>query len=251
MESLGLQSLTEVVKDRPATPDACPCRHESCRHLATFRGCQFDYLYATPELASRCRRLWLPTDLPADLSDHAPILADFDLSEPLGRTEWDPPTFARLITERNGPVAGRTLDELRAWAERKQSDLHQAGYRDARLDRLPLSTRIEPEMWFQLDWRGEKGRQYTCSVRSDGQIYMQFRYLQDPFAGQEARREVWERLKAIPGLNLKRQLSGMPAFPIAALDDRERLQLFIGVLDHIIDETVHALASGQGMKAAE
>lgn len=240
VESLGLENLAEVVKNRPPSPVSCPCGQEVCLHLATFGGAQFDYLYATSELASRCQRLWLPTGDTADLSDHVPIVADFDLTGRLVRTQWDAGTFAALLAERHGASAAIVVENLLVWVDRKQDELRRSGYRDARLDRLPFSEGTEPQLWFQLDRRNTEGFQWTCSLRSDGNVVVQFQYMTGPFASQERRREVWERLRAIPGLNLEPRLNGRPTFPIAVLADEGRLETFLGVLDFIVDETLRA-----------
>ena len=56
----------------------CACGASSCHHLRTYGGGQLDWLFATPELAQRCRRLRVEYGQCASLSDHAPIIANLE-----------------------------------------------------------------------------------------------------------------------------------------------------------------------------
>jgi endonuclease/exonuclease/phosphatase family metal-dependent hydrolase len=81
-EALGLVNLYETVSDRPGPPEACPCASPVCRHLTTREGGgQFDYLFASASLAADCHRIVRFDDAETrSLSDHWPIVADFDFS---------------------------------------------------------------------------------------------------------------------------------------------------------------------------
>ena len=80
VEALGLRNLAETATERPPQLENCLCGASSCHHLRTFGdnpGSQLDWLFATPELAQRCRRLRVETGQASSLSDHAPVIAEF------------------------------------------------------------------------------------------------------------------------------------------------------------------------------
>ncbi|MEW6279439.1 MAG: endonuclease/exonuclease/phosphatase family protein [Candidatus Eremiobacterota bacterium] len=88
VEALGLTNLAQLdLPDRPPPRPLCPCGQNPCRQLATYRGTsdvpfgQIDYLFATSELARRCRRVAVEDHRSRGLSDHAPVIADFDVTE--------------------------------------------------------------------------------------------------------------------------------------------------------------------------
>lgn len=242
IESLGLQNLAEVVKDRPPRPERCPCGEAECKHMFTYYTGQLDYLYATPSLARRCQRLHVPTDT-TELSDHMPIVAEFDLTTRLEQTKWDPESFTLLLRDRHGQGAHNVAENLMTWARVKQDQLRYSGHPNARLDRFPTSEGAEPQLWFMLDVADETAVQFTCSLLADGRLRMQFQWMRGHFASEDARREVWRLLNAIPGIELAERLNGLPTFPIAALANEERLKQFCDVLDYIVDETLHARAT--------
>lgn len=94
IESLGLVNLAALDIDRPDPIAGCPCDEVNCRHLRTFGsnpGTQLDWLYATPELARHCTRLRVDNVVFGTLSDHAPIIADFQIS----------PLDARRVVDRS------------------------------------------------------------------------------------------------------------------------------------------------------
>lgn len=239
VESLGLVNLAEVAPDHPPRPADCQCGDPDCHHLRTFRTGQLDHLYATPDLARRCRRLWVPADEASALSDHAPILVDFDMSRSLERTEWDVSSFQELLAARHGAKSARILAELLSWAERKQRKLHRTGRTDVRLDRLPCQLdHGQPKLWVQLDHGHPARLQWLFAVRADGQIELQFQYMAGPFATVDARRTLWDRLAAIQGINPDMRLSGRPTFPLSALRTEGRLSALLRAIEYVVDETL-------------
>jgi endonuclease/exonuclease/phosphatase family metal-dependent hydrolase len=101
IESLGLVDLFRAVRDRPAPRSGCTCGlGDGCYHVGTHRnasrgadqiGSHLDYLFASPALAERCTRLRLVDDAGIwNLSDHCPVVAEFDLERDTGETApWD------------------------------------------------------------------------------------------------------------------------------------------------------------------
>jgi exonuclease III len=245
IESLGLKNVAAEAKERPPRPADCQCGDPDCRHLWTYRTGQLDHLYATPGLASQCRRLWVPAHEASGLSDHAPIMAEFELARPLKRTELDADSFVEFLGQRHGDSIRRVAEEVLTWADRKQVELAYGPYADARLDRLPCRLdHGESKLWIQLDRDNQVPFQWLCALRGDANIELQFQYMTGYFAGETARRELWERITAIPGVRVDARLSGRPIFPMAILTHRERLDMFTRVLDHVVDRSLGSETSG-------
>lgn len=82
----GLESLTEQVSAEQRVAD-CPCEDDPCLHVQTHRHpssskpWQNDYLFASKQLAKRLTRCAASEagDPPWVLSDHRPLIAEFDL----------------------------------------------------------------------------------------------------------------------------------------------------------------------------
>jgi hypothetical protein len=91
LESLGLINLLKATQGQRGPLPGCPCREVDCWHVETFRHRNrrtsdagyftTDYLFATPELADRLIGFEVWNDRPEvwELSDHCPIVAQFDL----------------------------------------------------------------------------------------------------------------------------------------------------------------------------
>jgi endonuclease/exonuclease/phosphatase family metal-dependent hydrolase len=89
IESLGLVNLLKATRSDRERAMGCPCRDPECWHVETFRHrlrretpgyLTTDYLFATPALAGRLISLavWNDRDEVWDLSDHCPIVAEFE-----------------------------------------------------------------------------------------------------------------------------------------------------------------------------
>lgn len=124
IESLGLVNLAETDAERPLPPANCPCGQPNCRHLHTFGESQLDWLYATPELARRCQRIRVERLAIPDLSDHAPIIAEFDIPPYLPDNTWDTESFVKELALRHGHNIAQIAEELIAWALRKHNELN-------------------------------------------------------------------------------------------------------------------------------
>jgi endonuclease/exonuclease/phosphatase family metal-dependent hydrolase len=100
VESLGLRNLAETATERPPQLENCLCGASTCHHLKTYGdnpGSQLDWLFATPELAARCRSLRVECGRVASLSDHAPIVAEFEVPLGIPTRQWDPEAFVQEL----------------------------------------------------------------------------------------------------------------------------------------------------------
>lgn len=241
VESLGLVNLAEVAPERPPPPEGCLCGQPACRHLHTFGenpGGQLDWLYATPELAARCSRLRVERQVIAQqLSDHAAVIADFDIPRREAGQSWDPDSFVREVAARSGQDSAVVAEDLVAWALRKHEELKASRGRGAALDRLPTSTGAKPELWVQLDLKSPEQLQYTFSLTAEGQVVVQFQYMTAPYDTAEARERLWTRLTEIEGLRLEKRLNGRPSFPMSTLIAPARRELFLRVYADVVEET--------------
>jgi exonuclease III len=88
VRSLGFVDLLAQTRRRRPRLRGCPCGASDCSHVQTHKGkrgkvpWQYDYLYATKALADRlvlCRPLGGGKPDPWALSDHCPVVADFEL----------------------------------------------------------------------------------------------------------------------------------------------------------------------------
>ncbi len=244
VESLGLVNLAKVAPERPAPIPDCPCRRKDCCHLHTYtwggnQGTQLDWLYATPDLAKHCTGIRLDHEVFGKLSDHAPIVADFNVVPDEFSRIVDPESFVKELAARSGPECARIADELIAWALRKHETLPRGQRRMPAYDRFYISPDVkDPQMWFQLDLNYPDDVQWTFSLTASGNVRIQFRFMQDPFDQEEARERIWNEIDQIPGLDIDQRLNGLPSISIQCLANPETRTRFERVFSDMIDETI-------------
>ena len=241
LESLGLDEVTGLVDNPPASNPECPCgRGGSCRHLPTWKGQELDHLYVSHALRGQVRALVLRSDAVAcGLSDHAPIVLELALSRRAAKRKWDRATFAAEIGARHGAGAANVIQQLVAWAEDKQVRLSREGVRDVELARFPCSEAVDPEMWLQIDRGGVLGWMNTVSFRARGDVVVQFQHMtHPPFDTTTKREELRQRLAAIGAVIPSSRMNGRPEFPLSVLERPESFEAFIGILEWFVDEAV-------------
>ena len=138
--------------------------------------------------------------------------------------QWDEASFFADLTERKGEQVAEVARSLLDWA--KQRKLRVAWGKG----------KSDGSFYPMLDHDGRTD--WTISVWTYGRVDVQFQFLQQslPFAGEEARRDLLQKLNAIPGVSLPDSaITKRPTIPLEGfLDARARGQ-FIGVLDWIVD----------------
>ncbi|MXZ18091.1 MAG: endonuclease/exonuclease/phosphatase family protein [Rhodothermaceae bacterium] len=243
VESLGLMNLATTAMDRPPQISDCPCSEDKCFHIRTYQKSQLDWLYATPELARRCTKLRVDYEVVDGLSDHAPIIAEFQLP-PLEPVVEDPESFIEEMKYIAGSENAQSVEDLIDWALRKHGELQASRYQVS-YDRLPVEIRQgKPQIWFQLDYRYRSIIQWTFSVIADGQVVVNFQHMVAPYDTTEAREQLWSALNQIEGVSVEKKLNGHPKFSLQTLVAPERLEQFIKVFSDMIDATVRHLTTG-------
>ena len=240
VEALGLKNVALTAEQKPQTIEGCRCGKPNCFHLHTYGeppGTQLDWLYASPELARRCRLIRVEREQTSDWSDHSPLVAEFDIPFDIENRMWDPESLIKEIGVRHGKTAQKVMEELIAWAFRKHEELERR-YKSASLNRLPTKRGNDPEIWVQLDMRRLDRIQYTFSINAKGNIVIQFQYMTAPYATEEARGKLRAKLCDIPGINLEKRLNGRPTIPLKALASPAALDQFIAIFDEVIDRTI-------------
>jgi len=243
VESLGLKNVAETAVERPPQIENCLCGAPACSHLRTFGdnpGHQLDWLFATDQLAGRCRRLRIDRRFEYSLSDHAPVIAEFNIPFGIPARPWDPDSFVQELGFRHGAAARKVAEEIIAWAQRKDFQI-KSKHPYASLDRLPISEGPDPELWVQLDLRYPDRIGYTVSLRANGTVRLQFKYMRvPPFNTIEARKRMYDAVAALPGVSVKENLNGLPSFSMAALDAGDNLERLIRILEDAVDRMVES-----------
>jgi len=79
---------------------------------------------------------------------------------------------------------------------------------------------------------------WTVSVWTSATVEVQFQWMKkrEPLANEESRRELREKLNAIPGIDISEEgISGRPSFPLATLSQPGVLDQFLRVFDWYLD----------------
>lgn len=247
LKGLGLVEVTEVARRRPAPWADCPCGAKGgCSHLRTWQIHELDHAYVTESLRDEVESVSVDTDaVNRGLSDHAPLVIDLALSRLPAERQWDrdtvPAEFERLL----GTEARMVVERLIAWADDKERRVAESDRKGVVLTRLPCSKSVVPEMWFQIDYQGERLPMYTVSVKGSGRVAVQFQYmLYPPFDTDGGRASLLAQLNEIDGIALPaHKLHGRPDFDIRALVEPSVFAQFVDVLERIVDETIPSRTS--------
>ncbi len=239
VESLGLINLAESSRNRPESTSNCPCCKDECFHIPTYNNTQIDWLYATPELARRCLNLRVDHGVvTGELSDHAPIIAEFQIPSSGYKQVVDPKSFVEEMRFIAGLEDAQTAEDLIDWAFRKHGELRASGHRVS-YDRLPVGVRSDkPMIWFQLDFPYSSGLQWTFSLAGDGQIEINFQRMTAPYDSEEARERLWSTLNQIECVSIEKRLNGRPKLPLRTLRASSRLEQFMKIFSDMIDTTL-------------
>ena len=242
LEGLGLVEVTAVAKQRPDPWLDCPCGAAGgCLHLRTWQSHELDHAYVTESLRDEVQSITVDYAAVANgFSDHAPLVIDLLLSrEPVAR-QWDRDTVPGEVERLLGTDARRIVEQLIAWAEDKERRVAESDRKGVTLTRLPCSRSVVPEMWFQIDYPGERLPMYTISVKGTGRVVVQFQYmLYPPFDSDEGRASLLAQFNAIDGVVIAPdRLNGRPDFSFDTLGSPSAMAQLLVILDRIVDETV-------------
>jgi len=86
-----------------------------------------------------------------------------------------------------------------------------------------------------------KNKYYFFKITSDGKVQVWFQYLsrKPPFSDESLRRELRQKLCAIPGLEIdESKLNGKPSFPLQLLTSKEGMDLFTSAMKWAFDKVI-------------
>jgi glycine/D-amino acid oxidase-like deaminating enzyme len=190
----------------------------------------FDYLFATPDLAGLCVDLRLDNDPSIwDLSDHCPLIAEFDLStDTVDRPDrlWDKPSFLREVEQTHGTELANVAESLMLWAEAQRL-------------RAEFTEGAEGWCWV-YSYEGDGIN--TFVIRTRGDVVPQFQSLRAPYDDAARREELRRRLNDIPGISIAEdEITGYPAISLSALRDDTNRERFLTTFEEIVSETRRTL----------
>lgn len=235
VESLGLVNLFRAARSYPDPAPGCPCDGSDCYHVQTHRNTSLlgtpqehlpghlDYLFATPDLARGCTKVWLDdADPDWQLSDHRAVLAEFELAEAGNVRAWDEAAFTAEVRRLQGNEAARVVETLLAWGERHRLRLH---FEDG----------AEGQVWLQID-DAPVAPQYTFSIRTRGDVVVQFQQMKVPFGDDAANESLRRTLNQIPGVKID-TARGRPSVALSTLAPASALSSFIDAFMQVVIAT--------------
>ena len=107
--------------------------------------------------------------------------------------------------------------------------------------RLEFGTGTEGRCWLQLDG-GPEDVQFTFSIRTRGDVVVQFQWMRDPFNTPESREALrQEILEAVPTAEIPPdRINGRPPIPLRLLTDPDVRSAFLEAFTHQIARTRQA-----------
>jgi len=183
---------------------------------------QLDYCYVSPELQHRVEVRARNTPEDWGPSDHCRVV--IEVLPPEVRTWSEQSLQSELATAHGAEVAAVNADLLR-WAM------------DQNL-RSELVPGTEGQWYAQLDLP-DHNVQFTFSVRTRGDVVMQFQWMKDPFADPESRQELLARInEAVPDARIGQdRVVGRPSFGLRALVDPTARVAFLAILTDVVART--------------
>lgn len=214
---------------RQATPRP-PDLPEGTKNVPTFRTTagnvvnQLDYAYVTRELHGRVEVAARNEEHDWGPSDHCRLT--LEVTAPKEKI-WTEATFAKEMGARRGPRGAEIVERMLQWA------------REHKL-RTAFADGDDGQMWLQLDG-GPADRQFTFSVRTKGDVVIQFQWMTAPFHTPEARERLRTRLNGIAGISIETdRLGGRPSVPLDALADPPALEAFLDAFGDLVTRTREA-----------
>lgn len=149
--------------------------------------------------------------------------------------QWDPESFDEELTRRHDADQAQVAQQIRRWAEERglRIDWGRGATYGAFLPRLQHAGAQHP----------------TFSISTGGYVQIHFGVMHHPpFDSLERRRELYDRLSAIPDVELRAQdlTKEWPTIPLAVLTEGSRLEAFLNVWDWFVDQVREAAATDSG-----
>ena len=183
---------------------------------------QLDYCYVSEDLVDRVSVIALNRSDEWGPSDHCRLR--IEVGPPRVR-RWNEQSFLAEIAAAHGGDAERAVADMLAWAHRHAL-------------RIEFSEGPEGQVWAQLD-DGPAGLQWSFSVRTRGDVVVQFQHMTEPFDTVEARDEVRTGINdAIAGAEIPAErLEGRPTIALRRLVDDETRTAFLAVFADLVEKS--------------
>lgn len=143
-------------------------------------------------------------------------------------TQWDEPRFMTVLGERCGENAVLAARQILRWAEGRATRIYWGkGTRDGGF--VPILAR-----------NGVDHQMFAMYTNGAIEIYFQYYLGKRPFDDESMRRELLNRLNAIPGVKVPEDaLRRRPSIPVTALSDPVALQSFLATYDWYCQQVLH------------
>ena len=137
--------------------------------------------------------------------------------------KWNERSLIQEVGKRYGEASARTAEELIRWAQENSLRLWW-GRGERRGSCYPM-----------LDYHGSE--HYTFCLWTYGRVEIPFRFMRAPFDDEAKRLELFDRLNAIPSVELPIDaITGRPRIRLSVLSDGRALAQFLEAFDWVIDD---------------
>ena len=209
-------------------PAVLPADTRNVPTFVTSRGnrtSQLDYCFVSDDLVDRFSVVALNEIENWGPSDHCRVM--IDIGPPRERI-WNERSFLAEMGVSAGSDSVAAVADLFEWGRSQKL-------------RLAFGTGTEGQCWFQLDG-GPQGLQYTFSVRTKGDVVVQFHWMTNPFNTSESREALRQEIfEAVPMAEIPPdRISGRPTIPLRFLTEPDVRSAFLEVFTRQLARTRQA-----------
>ena len=140
--------------------------------------------------------------------------------EPSMKRQWDEASFFEELERRNGEKAADPARKILDWCHQKKLRIWWG--------QGAVSGGVVPV----FDYHGVGHQLFAMYTYGSLEFYFQYYQKKQPFQDKEKRKELWERLNEIEGIDIPENgLERRPSIPLTILDTDEKLAQFFAVFE--------------------